>query len=242
MWPKKKIYVTLPSQFYHFVTKAFLEISTKLLHKIPLYGWSQSDEKVMEMWQVQISTHFLALHIWKFPPWKNFIIFDGKILMSEIDGFVNAANGTQAQKSQSGLAQLFSIVSDDKWRWSANPPSIQRIKGVRRALIVPTALYIEVWLQLQFVVRTMLRTPVRCSPLRITCDKSLNAASTWLKVLQIRRKKTVLAASGATENGGVAAWARCTHLSVGASDATILIKMALRTPHHLLHRFRELLM
>ena len=92
MWPKKKIYVTFPSQFYHFVTKAFLEISTKLLHKIPLYGWSQSDEKVMEMWQVQISTHFLALHIWKFPPWKNFIIFDGKILMWEIDGFVNAAN------------------------------------------------------------------------------------------------------------------------------------------------------
>ena len=92
MWPKKKIYVTLPSQFYHFVTKAFLEISTKLLHKILIYGWSQSDEKVMEMWQVQISTHFLALHIWKFPPWKNFIIFYGKILMWEIDGFVNAAN------------------------------------------------------------------------------------------------------------------------------------------------------
>ena len=46
----------------------------------------------MEMWQVQISTHFLALHIWKFPPWKNSFIFDGKILMWEIDGFVNAAN------------------------------------------------------------------------------------------------------------------------------------------------------
>ena len=86
-----RIYVTFPSQFYHFVTKAFLEISTKLLHKFPFYGWSQSDEKVMEMWQVQISTHFLALHIWKFPPWKNSFIFEGKILMWEIDGFVNAA-------------------------------------------------------------------------------------------------------------------------------------------------------
>ena len=98
MWPKKKIYVTFPSQFYHFVTKAFLEISTKLLHKIPLYGWSQSDEKVMEMWQVQISTHFLALHIWKFPPWKKPFIFDGKSLMWEIDGFVNAAILLHASK------------------------------------------------------------------------------------------------------------------------------------------------
>ena len=109
MWPKKKIYVTLPSQFYHFVTKAFLEISTKLLHKFPFYGWSQSDEKVMEMWQVQISTHFLALHIWKFPPWKNSFIFDGKILMWEIDGFVNAANGRRTSVEGRSVSFLSSI-------------------------------------------------------------------------------------------------------------------------------------
>ena len=67
-------------------------IKMRVLHKIHIYGWSQSDEKVMEMWQVQISTYFLALHIWKFLPWKNSFIFDGKILMWEIDGFVNVAN------------------------------------------------------------------------------------------------------------------------------------------------------
>ena len=116
MWPKKKIYVTLPSQFYHFVTKAFLEISTKLLHKFPFYGWSQSDEKVMEMWQVQISTHFLALHVWKFPPWKNSFIFDGKILMWEIDGFVNAANESVPHfDSWSLVTSMFHQLNDIKY-------------------------------------------------------------------------------------------------------------------------------
>ena len=59
----------------------------KLLSKLVLHGLSQFDEKVMYMWWVQISFHFLASYIWKLPP----LILDGKILMEEIDSFVNAA-------------------------------------------------------------------------------------------------------------------------------------------------------
>lgn len=70
MWLREKylnhIFITMLNQLY----LAYFSNSAEIISNFFVNSCSHLHEKVVEMWWVDISAHFLALIIWKFPPWE----------------------------------------------------------------------------------------------------------------------------------------------------------------------------